>query len=120
MTDNGLAALAEALEDHSTYHPDPDDDYGYDPCGTKCAAAILAALPPDWCGHSASDDLFAASNALLSRTTVSKAEIARLRKIEEAAREVAEDSSATWSDGIPIDARLLATLRAALAAKETP
>jgi hypothetical protein len=45
--DPRLAALAAALPNALTYsdhHP-----YDLDPIGS--AAAILAALPPDWCGH---------------------------------------------------------------------
>ena len=64
MTDPRVSALAEALR--GRYGFDGSDGWGED------AAAILAALPPDWCGH--------------------EAEIARLRKIEEAARDVADRS----------------------------
>ena len=69
MTDNGLAALAAALRSipvpatYEEWQSRMDASYEAD------AAAILAALPPDFlCGHLAHE------------------EFARLRKIEEAAR----------------------------------
>lgn len=87
MTDNGLAALGTALDDHnggSDYH-----------CNIRCAAAILAALPPDWCGHDPTlyiqvADLTERLEAAESQADRQAAEIARLRKIEEAARAVLE------------------------------
>jgi len=67
-SDPRIAALADSLIDAGVYSPAmPIDDL---------AAVILAALPPDWCGHGAFMD-----------TAALRAEIARLRRIEEAAQE---------------------------------
>jgi hypothetical protein len=50
MTDPRTAALAEAL--HLIRHMHGNLWPPTDACGCKDeAAAILAALPPDWCGH---------------------------------------------------------------------
>jgi len=77
MTDR-VAALAEALA-----HPDAfgwlrDNDrineFNLDYFGRK-AAAILAALPPDWCGHDPGLFPFA------SRFAAYEAEIKRLREL---------------------------------------
>ena len=63
MTDPRISALAEALERTSSL----EIVYGgYE----KTAAAILAALPPDWCGHTqppAGTRLILASDELLDR-----------------------------------------------------
>ena len=83
MTDPRIAALAEALQtipvpaSYEEWQSRVDVSYEAD------AAAILAALPPDWCGHSAFDGIQDAMTI-----TNQTAEIARLRKIEEAARAI--------------------------------
>ena len=116
MTDPRIATLAEAL-----YAQEP---HTCDDRMLNCAAAIIAALPDDWCGHAtppegtrlilASDELLdrwgtrTASGAAITaewgeptpegwyepvftttddgKEVVDRAEIARLRRIEEAAR----------------------------------
>lgn len=72
MTDPRIATLAEALHD---WYAGKDAEFD----GAQCrhredAAAILAALPPDWCGHDGPLGPYY------------RKEIARLRRIEEAAR----------------------------------
>lgn len=73
--DTPEAALAEALKivNHST-------GWNIRCACDRDAAAILAALSPDWCGHGADHRL---GVELVARQ---RAEIARLRKIEAAAR----------------------------------
>jgi hypothetical protein len=94
MTDNGLAPLAAALAarhrgKHERIEQGPDEHNLHaavipEPCDAERhreeAAAILAALPDDWCGH--------AAEALDREAFIGRqwAEIARLRAIEEAAR----------------------------------
>jgi hypothetical protein len=52
MTDNGLAALAAALETVLLrWNRDCEGPEGWRRFSGDYAAAILAALPPDWCGH---------------------------------------------------------------------
>ena len=47
MTDNGLAALAEALRAIlSDFDREPDDEYM-----AVAVPMFLSLLPPDWCGH---------------------------------------------------------------------
>lgn len=103
MTDPRIAPLAAALLQlvRALRKHEPQIDFGYEEVTCKCGwdqakrprdsymahvqTAILAALPSGWCGHAA-----------LSTTTTGgfdpalscghDAEIARLRKIEEAAR----------------------------------
>ena len=48
LTDPRIAALAEALRHALLFHYDDDPTLAYED-----AAAILAALPADWCGHEA-------------------------------------------------------------------
>ena len=99
MNDPRIAALAEAMEQTSK---------AGEPWATypEWAAAILAALPPDWCGHTEAlavlkidgkigsrdvDRIRAlwsdANHVTLDVVDSQAAEIVRLRKIEEAARE---------------------------------
>jgi len=70
MTDRRIAALAAALAEAQCRTV--ADDYGYE----AAAAAILAALPDDWCGHAASPDLIWVRQEQLAEDA---AEIARLR-----------------------------------------
>ena len=88
MTDP-TTALAETLADALNmqgrmpcYDPACSDRHlGYCPTEiAEIAAAILASLPPDWCGHG--DDLLMAK----AQEAAYEAEIARLRAIEAAAR----------------------------------
>jgi len=47
MTDNGLAALGEALRAIlSDFDREPDDEYM-----AVAVPMFLSLLPPDWCGH---------------------------------------------------------------------
>ncbi len=81
-TDPRIAALAEAL--HGAQAGCPDNPT-YDCVHERQAAAILAALPPDWCGHGLARELDLVRRlaaAEYQRDTLD----ARLRKIEEAAR----------------------------------
>jgi DNA-binding CsgD family transcriptional regulator len=56
------------------------------------AAAILAALPADWCGHNMAEWVPRAEwREDWNRRHAAEAEIACLRRIEEAAREVMDD-----------------------------
>jgi len=48
MNDRGLAALAAALRDTSII---PEEYRGSPTAWAHTAGRILAALPPDWCGH---------------------------------------------------------------------
>ena len=48
MNDRGLAALAAALRDTSII---PEEHRGSPTAWAHTAGRILAALPPDWCGH---------------------------------------------------------------------
>lgn len=69
MSDPRIAALLKAAWDE-----------GFEDVMTEAdAAAILAALPPDWCGHE-----HAVVSAAAQRT-IGVMELARLRRIEEAA-----------------------------------
>jgi hypothetical protein len=82
MTDPRTAALAVAIPDALRAVNIPDDKRdGYGMVAEVMAAAILSALPPDWCGH---DDL-AVHERDLAQIERDEA-IARLRRIEEAAR----------------------------------
>ena len=66
------AALAAALcQWRGDAHPD-GDDYAE-------AAAILATLPPDWCGHDAAAIRLLMDSETRDRTALLDAEIARLR-----------------------------------------
>ena len=107
-----IAVLAEALEQADAMLQRPVDGttrkrhrkgayYRRD-----CAALVVALLPPDWCGHVAAEQ----ATEQWDRLT---AEIARLRKIEEAARAVCD-----WSEvsGVMHLAALRDALRAALEA----
>lgn len=92
MTDPRIDALAEAL-DAATY-PDVRDGYGFDGDIKEFAAAILAALPPDWCGHGRAKDCdglpFCPSGYAQRYHAIGECDcgkLARLRKIEEAARD---------------------------------
>jgi hypothetical protein len=110
-TTDPAAALAEALEAAGcvpscagcgaeiAYHADCDEGDGTLVWEVD-AAAILAALPPDWCGHIGVEEAIAQGQnriAALDARIVDlngevlalMAEIARLRKIEEAARPLA-------------------------------
>jgi hypothetical protein len=103
MTDPRVAALAEALKDHR--HPGSvkgtlllrRDHLAPWVTGFDCAAAVLAALPPDFCVagyHPSRDAEIARLRAELDVMRdierglgdIIKHEDARLRKIEEAAR----------------------------------
>ncbi len=77
--DPRIAALAEALRKTAT---DPTLDY------RGWARDLLAALPTDWCGHSltAIEDLMGEIEDRVRLLAEANHEIARLRKIEEAAR----------------------------------
>ena len=107
MSDPKAAALAKAL---GLFIRPPRALGSY----VDLAAAILATLPPDWCGHDR-DAIYA--EGYLARANEIEATIARLRKIEEAARAWLD-----WWDapselnGLPTDAKSpLPALRAALA-----
>lgn len=77
--DPRIAALAEAVHRIDSHSPGA----GCASCERR-AAAILAELPPDWCGHGAFMD-----------TAALRVEISRLRKIEEAARKFM-DQEVSW------------------------
>jgi hypothetical protein len=114
-TDPRIAALAEALRslakeqhdpEHGPWRFDKGQDAIHDELLLRDAAAILAALPPDWCGHLPDTD----------------EDWRRLRAIEEAARAFVEHVAvaATWrTPGIGCDSTCGegVALRAALAAK---
>ena len=92
----------------------------------EMAAAILAALPPDWCGHIGVEEVIArAQHDAACRDELARqqaATIARLRRIEEAARAVAECCAVEESWGGQESDDLCAThtaLRAALEEKHT-
>jgi hypothetical protein len=104
MTDPRVAALAEAME-QTAKAGQPWATY------PEWATAILAALPPDWCGHDPEGE--AAARQFVESITVDcghEAEIARLRAIEEAARAFDDGK-----DDAPLYQRW-AALRAALGA----
>ena len=121
-TDPRIAALAEVLReviDDGWYYRDL-----YKSRPSEDAAAILAALPPDWCGHA--DEEY---NSRISRMIAEQdairiehtAEIARLRPIEEAARVVCECYEGFCGDGTlapPLTGAQIAALRAALGEAE--
>ena len=89
MSDPRIAALAEALI--AVDVKSIDDWWTWEPA--KLAAAILAAMPPGWCGHDEGE--WQAERDALKRLVESSGEqIARLRKIEEAARDVAAGAEA--------------------------
>jgi len=97
MTDPRLAPLTAALSAHLRTFTDGSwlllfDDKGYpQPSIEKFAAAILVALPDDWCGHEAEA---LDREAFIGRQ---RAEIVRLRKIEHAARElIANTEVGAW------------------------
>jgi hypothetical protein len=87
------------------------------------AAAILAALPPDWCGHA---DEIAYQKSVVESLHVGMdnalATIATLRAVEQAARDVWDTCPASYDPADPLviqHAHALNVLRAALAqAKE--
>jgi hypothetical protein len=109
MTDNGLAPLAAALAarhrgKHERIEQGPDEHNLHaavipEPCDAERhreeAAAILAALPDDWCGH--------AAEALDREAFIGRqwAEIARLRaalaKLVEAASTPPPMQAHDWS-----------------------
>jgi len=103
--DPRTAALAEALH-KARCAPSVPWPAGHMERHIEDAAAILAALPADWCGHPVQ----------VAKWREMGAEIARLRRIEEAARVVAnrgqeyEDTLVRWGDL----AEALDALRAAL------
>jgi hypothetical protein len=116
--DPRIAALAEALFHHGAAHPDPTDQWEWDSCGVECAAAILAALPDDWCGHTG----YAAAYDMGQRDGHAACEedtfpiIARLRRIEEAARAAEDVLNLVRSAGLLSDEEeaIHTALRAAL------
>jgi hypothetical protein len=149
-----LVALAEALDRHWLTRPgakvgcscgewevavlDLKSEEGYFPAFSRhVAAAILAALPADWCEHDrvieaykqAIRDLGSSPDAQANiAVQLMQAEIARLRRIEEAARAlygriaeqyeedwIAPDSSMAMS--VTVSGRDLDALRAALEEK---
>jgi hypothetical protein len=113
MTDPRAAALAEAL--HGIHGGGPCFTR-YRDCGVL-AAAILAALPPDWCGHDIPDN-----GSWYVLVDGGPAALARLRRIEAAARAyLAHDGSGVgrygkWRGDFDAMEReaALAALRAAL------
>jgi len=129
MTDPRIAALAEALRDISGGLADPLDPGDFLPgvvTAQEFAAAILAALPPDWCGHIGVEAFdakaFAAVVVQRDRMTdlygQSKAEIARLRKIEEASRALDESGYLYEIAKLSMEGEtFVAALRAALEEK---
>jgi hypothetical protein len=90
--DHRIAALAEAI-DHAATEIDAGGIYtatGAWVTSPAFAAAILAALPPGWCGHIglAEGELLNDLSDKAEYIVNQQAEIARLRRIEEAARRV--------------------------------
>jgi hypothetical protein len=82
----------------------------------ECAAAILAELPDDWCGHGAE---MLTVDGILAHNEEVMADLARLRKIEEAARVVSDYAEIHFHErpSTPmwwVSDRLLHALRAAL------
>jgi hypothetical protein len=98
MTDPRTAALAVALDKAFRSQPWPsvnEPDFDRD-----LAAAILAALPADWCGHDP-EWTSAVTHALSDRNEELVREIARYRRIEEAARvAAAEDCQSQALDAL--------------------
>lgn len=96
--DPRTAALAEAItaayygldRDAQDWERNPDQGrFEWYASADEMAAAILAALPADWCGHGGA---FIEAQAMSLRDAGN--EIARLRMIEEAAREIVPN----WDD----------------------
>jgi broad specificity phosphatase PhoE len=90
----------------------------------KTAAAILAALPPDWCGHA---DEIAYQKSVVESLHVGMdnalATIATLRAVEQAARDVWDTCPASYDPADPLviqHAHALNVLRAALAQAQEP
>jgi hypothetical protein len=104
-TPEQVAALTEALE---------ASGYPRGITARDMAAAILATLPDDWCGHIGVEEAIAQGQRMLAERD---ATIARLRKIEEAAKALV----ALWeSFNFPAQGTFVPTfaaLRAALAGK---
>jgi hypothetical protein len=101
MTDPRIAALAEAIRTgYWAQTPEPPPDWAtldnaeeWYASPNDMAAYILAALPPDWCGHTdmvsreaALDIVRREGQRVATEVREVSAEIARLRRIEEAAR----------------------------------
>jgi hypothetical protein len=117
--DPRIAALAEALRSlpvpatYEEWQARIDASYEDD------AAAILAALPPDWCGHHAASEAMRALAEQTATIVQQEDEIARLRRIEEAARAISnagdpdDDFEGQYIDYL-IPATALDALRAAL------
>jgi hypothetical protein len=131
--DPRIAAMAEALFHHGAAHPDQFDQWEWDSCGPECAAAILAALPDDWCGHTAwrHTDTFNVWTGTCGHLWLATtgpdcptcAEIAGLRIVLDAVRRVqsiAPMTGLSWEqidNGIVVrggGAEMIARLRAAL------
>ena len=125
MTNPRIAALAEALHEWEDGPASKASELNCYSCATwpddntpafqpkpgdhcyESAAAILAALPPGWCGHSDFS------------MPVYRKEVARLRRIEEAARDASENAEMHFHQrpSTPmwwVDSRRMAALRAAL------
>jgi hypothetical protein len=104
-TDPRIAALAQALQDAYMgigFGVSAPDQQSY----REAAAAILAALPPDWCGH--------------EEHAIALARIDRWRKIKEAARALIADIPPNTRSHVPrvsVDHVLFRALRAALEAE---
>jgi broad specificity phosphatase PhoE len=120
-TDPRLAPLAAAVEKAGYGEVTGDLDQYAEWGGTpnETAAAILAALPPDWCGHA---DEIAYQKSVVESLHVGMdnalATIATLRAVEQAARDVWDTCPASYDPADPLviqHAHALNVLRAALA-----
>ena len=111
-TDPRLAPLIEALEQADAMVRRPADGTTRRRHRTGAnyrrdfAATLLLLLPPDWCGHG---DILDANNAdirdrdealanIREAAIKTRAELARLRAIEEAARAVADESATDYGN----------------------
>jgi hypothetical protein len=86
MTDPRIAALAEALPEWMSEHPQGCTEAEL---RLTIAENIFAALPDDWCGHGG------------KTWREARSEVARLRRIEEAAQEAEERLDTLWTAAAP-------------------
>jgi hypothetical protein len=139
MTEPRIAALAEVMRTVPVrkYVMEAWVDEGVSEPGyatpDEQAAAILDALPPDWCGHGEELRDLADSNRTWSEVSATvcaaagvsalvhvPAEIARLRKIEEAARALRAARERKQMAGPDLTASILAEQRLYAALEEKP